>query len=116
MYNNGGGGGGEISEAYGPLPSLYLALSSIWFVSASSWTLITWRRNRHFQALLLLNYIISFSMIFHHISQNLLALQDQLGVIEDDDISAMHDAVQSKYIMFKKFQVAMQLLAIAETV
>ncbi|GAB2293506.1 hypothetical protein Dimus_027711 [Dionaea muscipula] len=213
MLNN----GGQLDEAYRPLPSLYLAMSSIWFISASSWTLITWRRNRHFQAnklqwtiasvpliktlqlflsflfwnscfnsqicslwmsfgvyitgvlfqtasfvsfllishgycimcehlsiqeqrttaalgclfyltlighrasvpyfsaLLLLNYIISFTVIFHQISQNLLALREQLGVIEDDDIRAMHDAVHSKYIMFKKFQVAMQLVAIAET-
>ncbi|GAB4850234.1 hypothetical protein Ancab_029530 [Ancistrocladus abbreviatus] len=207
----------ELNEAYRPLPSLYLALSSIWFFSACSWALVTWK-NRHFQAnnlqwmiasvpviktlqlvlsflfwyscfyveicslwmsfgvyitgvlfqtasfvsyllishgycimcenlsvhekrttaalgclfyltlvgykasvpyftvLLLLNYIISFSVIFHHISQNLLALQEQLSVIEDDDIRAMHDAVYSKYIMFKKFQVAMQLIVVAETV
>lgn len=53
------------------------------------------------QALLLLNYFISFSVIFHHISQNLLFLREQLSVIEDDDVRAMHDAVRSKYVMFK---------------
>ncbi|GMH22219.1 hypothetical protein Nepgr_024062 [Nepenthes gracilis] len=217
MYETESSRGGELNEAYSLLPALYLALSSIWFVSACCWTFVTWR-NRHFQSnnlqwtiasvplikttqlvlsflfwyscfyfqicslwmsfgvyitgilfqtasfvsfllishgycimcehlsvqeqritaalgclfyltlvgyrasvpyftvLLLLNYIISFYVIFQHISQNLLALQEQLSVIEDDDIRAMHDAVYSKYIMFKKFQVAMQLVAVAETV
>ncbi|GAB2269393.1 hypothetical protein Dimus_004312 [Dionaea muscipula] len=79
-------------------------------------TLVGYRASiPYFSALLLLNYIISFTVIFRHISQNLSSLQEQLGVIEDDDIRAMHDAVHLKYIMFKKFQVAMQLVAVAET-
>lgn len=40
-------------------------------------------------------------MIFHHISQNLAVLRDQLAFIEDEDVQAMHDAVYTKYIMFK---------------
>lgn len=40
-------------------------------------------------------------MIFHHISQNLLSLREQLNIIEDDDIQAMRDAVRTKYVMFK---------------
>ncbi|KAJ8452086.1 hypothetical protein Cgig2_016667 [Carnegiea gigantea] len=68
----------------------------------------------YFTALLLLNYFISFSVIFHHISQNLLSLREQLNIIEDDDIQAMRDAVRTKYVMFKKFRVAMQLVALAE--
>lgn len=54
-----------------------------------------------FQVLLLVNYFINFYMIFHHISQNLLALREQLSFIEDEDVHAMHDAVYTKYIMFK---------------
>lgn len=53
------------------------------------------------QVLLLLNYFISFYVIFHHISQNLAVLRDQLAFIEDEDVQAMHDAVYTKYIMFK---------------
>ncbi|XP_021862870.1 uncharacterized protein [Spinacia oleracea] len=78
-------------------------------------TLVGYRASvPYFTALLLLNYFISFSVIFHHISQNLLFLREQLSVIEDDDVRAMHDAVRSKYVMFKKFRVAMQLVALAE--
>lgn len=40
-------------------------------------------------------------MIFHHISQNLLQLREQLTFIEDEDIQAMHDAVYTKYNMLK---------------
>ncbi|XP_073226728.1 uncharacterized protein [Cicer arietinum] len=70
----------------------------------------------YFTVLLLLNYFISFYVIFHHISQNLLVLREQLSVIENEDVRAMHDAVYKKYIMFKKFQGAMQMVATAETV
>ncbi|AET01466.2 transmembrane protein, putative [Medicago truncatula] len=69
----------------------------------------------YFTVLLLLNYFISFYVIFHHISQNLLVLREQLGIIENEDVRAMHDAVYKKYIMFKKFQGAMQMVAMAET-
>ncbi|KAK7349198.1 hypothetical protein VNO77_06375 [Canavalia gladiata] len=70
----------------------------------------------YFSVLLLLNYFISFYIIFHHISQNLLVLREQLTIIENEDIQAMHDAVYKKYTMFKKFQGAMQIVATAETV
>lgn len=53
------------------------------------------------QVLLLFNYFISFYVIFHHISQNLAVLREQLAFIEDEDVQAMHDAVYTKYIMFK---------------
>jgi lipase chaperone LimK len=53
------------------------------------------------QVLLLLNYFISFYIIFHHISQNLLVLREQLSIIENEDVRAMHGAVYKKYIMFK---------------
>ncbi|CAB4272551.1 unnamed protein product [Prunus armeniaca] len=35
---------------------------------------------------------------------------------DNEDVHAMHDAVYMKYIMFKKFQGAMQIVAMAETV
>ncbi|RZC50249.1 hypothetical protein C5167_018680 [Papaver somniferum] len=213
---NFGGYGVNINEAYRPLPSLYLGFLSIWFVSALSWTINTWK-NRHFQTnnlqwtlasipvikalqlglsflfwyscfnlqicslwmsfgmyitgvlfqtasfvsflliahgycimcerlslperrttallgcvfyltlvgyrasvpyftiLLVLNYFVSFYMIFHHISLNLLKLREQLTYIEDEDIQAMHDAIYTKYTMLKKFQGAMQIVAMAET-
>ncbi|KAH9714207.1 hypothetical protein WN944_021993 [Citrus x changshan-huyou] len=206
-----------LDESFRPLPSLYLAFLSIWFLSACSWTINTYK-NRHFRAnnlqwtlasvplikalqltlsflfwyscfhlqicslwmsfgvyvtgilfqtasfvsfllishgycimcerlsvterrstaalgcvfyltlvgyrasvpyftvLLLFNYFISFYVIFHHISQNLAVLREQLAFIEDEDVQAMHDAVYTKYIMFKKFQGAMQIVAMAETV
>lgn len=69
----------------------------------------------YFTVLLLLNYFISFYVIFHHISQNLLVLREQLSIIENEDVRAMHDAVYKKFIMFKKFQGAMQMVAMAET-
>ncbi|KAL9247354.1 hypothetical protein vseg_020795 [Gypsophila vaccaria] len=78
-------------------------------------TLVGYRASvPYFTALLLLNYFISFSVIFNHISQNLLSLREQLSVIEDDDVRALHAAVHSKYVMFKKFRVAMQLVALGE--
>ncbi|OAY36635.1 uncharacterized protein LOC110626295 isoform X1 [Manihot esculenta] len=70
----------------------------------------------YFTVLLLLNYLISFYLIFHLIAQNLSVLSEQLTFIEDEDVRDMHDAVYTKYIMFKKFQGAMQVAAIAETV
>ncbi|RDX70951.1 hypothetical protein CR513_49750, partial [Mucuna pruriens] len=70
----------------------------------------------YFSVLLVLNYFISFYIIFHHISQNLLVLREQLSIIENEDIQEMHDAVYKKYTMFKKFQGAMQIVATAETV
>ncbi|KAF8388931.1 hypothetical protein HHK36_025614 [Tetracentron sinense] len=80
-------------------------------------TLVGYRASvPYFTVLLLLNYFISFYAIFHHISQNILALHEQLDFIEDEDIHAMRDAVYTKYTMFKKFQGAMQLVVVAETV
>ncbi|XP_051134862.1 uncharacterized protein LOC127254044 isoform X2 [Andrographis paniculata] len=68
----------------------------------------------YFSVLLLLNYLVLFYVIFNHISHNLDALREQLSFIEDEDIRAMHDAVYTKYIMFKKFQVAMHYVAVLE--
>ncbi|XP_010535176.1 PREDICTED: uncharacterized protein LOC104810533 isoform X2 [Tarenaya hassleriana] len=80
-------------------------------------TLVGYRASvPYFTVLLILNYVISFYVIFHHISQNLSVLREQLTFIEDENVQAMHDAVYSKYIMFKKFQGAMQIVAMAETV
>lgn len=70
----------------------------------------------YFSVLLVFNYFISFYVIFHHTSQNLLVLREQLEFILDEDVYAMHDAVYAKYTMFKKFQGAMQIVAVAETV
>ncbi|XP_042512498.1 uncharacterized protein LOC122087426 [Macadamia integrifolia] len=80
-------------------------------------TLVGYRASvPYFTVLLILNYFISFYVIFHHISQNLLVLREQLSSIEDEDIHTMHNAVYTKYTMFKKFQSAMQIVAMAETV
>ncbi|XXG45836.1 hypothetical protein AAC387_Pa02g0812 [Persea americana] len=68
----------------------------------------------YFTVLLLLNYFISFYVIFHNISQNLLVLREQLSLIREEDIHSMHDAVYTKYTMFRKFQGAMQIAAAAE--
>ncbi|XP_047174397.1 uncharacterized protein LOC124842026 isoform X1 [Vigna umbellata] len=70
----------------------------------------------YFSVLLLLNYFVTFYIIFHHISQNLLVLREQLSLIENEDIQPMYDAVYKKYTIFKKFQGAMQIVATAETV
>ncbi|KAJ7963050.1 putative Transmembrane protein [Quillaja saponaria] len=80
-------------------------------------TLVGYRASiPYFSVLLLLNYFLSFYLIFHHISQNLLVLREQLSFIENEDVHAMHDAVYTKYTMLKKFQGAMQIVALAETV
>ncbi|XP_037493626.1 uncharacterized protein LOC105635094 [Jatropha curcas] len=80
-------------------------------------TLVGYRASvPYFTVLLLLNYLISFYLIFRQISQNLSVLREQLTFIEDEDVRDMHDAVYTKYIMFKKFQSAMQVVALAETV
>ncbi|KAK9099219.1 hypothetical protein Syun_026264 [Stephania yunnanensis] len=70
----------------------------------------------YFAGLLLLNYFVSFYVIFSHISQNLLLLRRQLSFIEVESIQRMHDAVHSKYTMFKKFRGAMQIVAVTELV
>ncbi|KAL7099938.1 hypothetical protein ACP275_09G118000 [Erythranthe tilingii] len=68
----------------------------------------------YFSVLLLLNYLVVFYVIFDHVSRNLIVLRDQLSFIEDEDVQAMHDAVYTKYIMFKKFQGAMHIVAVSE--
>ncbi|KAJ6711516.1 LUNG SEVEN TRANSMEMBRANE RECEPTOR [Salix purpurea] len=80
-------------------------------------TLVGYRASvPYFTVLLLLNYLISFSMIFRQISQNLSVLREQLSFVEEEDVQAMYDAVYMKYTMFKKFQGAMQIVVMAETV
>ncbi|KAL2462633.1 hypothetical protein Fot_53895 [Forsythia ovata] len=78
-------------------------------------TLVGYRASiPYFFVLLLLNYFILFYMIFYYVSQNLIVLREQLNFIEDEDVQTMHDAVYTKYIMFKKFQGAMHIVAVAE--
>ncbi|KAK6148831.1 hypothetical protein DH2020_016356 [Rehmannia glutinosa] len=78
-------------------------------------TLVGYRASvPYFSVFLLLNYLIVFYVIFNHVSRNLTVLRDQLSFIEDEDVHAMHDAVYTKYIMFKKFQGAMHIVAISE--
>ncbi|KAL6568174.1 hypothetical protein OROHE_003858 [Orobanche hederae] len=52
--------------------------------------------------------------MFNHISRNLSVLREQLSFVDDEDVHTMHDAVYTKYIMFKKFQGAMQVAAVSE--
>ncbi|XP_076929147.1 uncharacterized protein LOC143593382 [Bidens hawaiensis] len=68
----------------------------------------------YFSILLMLDYLLIFFVIFNHITQNLSLLREQLNYIEDEDIQEMHDAVYTKYLMFKKFKGAMHIVAIAE--
>ncbi|KAL0341992.1 UNVERIFIED_CONTAM: hypothetical protein Scaly_1861800 [Sesamum calycinum] len=78
-------------------------------------TLVGYRASiPYFSVLLLLNYLVVFYVIFNHVYQNLMVLRDQLSFIEDEDVQAMHDAVYTKYIMFKKFQGAMHVVAVSE--
>ncbi|CAN1798848.1 hypothetical protein LINPERHAP1_LOCUS21893 [Linum perenne] len=65
-------------------------------------TLVGYRASvPYFTILLLLNYVVSFYLIFYLISQNLLLLQEQLNFIEVEDVQGMHGAVYMKYLMFK---------------
>ncbi|GER48325.1 D-phenylhydantoinase [Striga asiatica] len=78
-------------------------------------TLVGYRASvPYFSGLLLVNYLIVFYVIFNHISRNLNVLRDQLSFIEDESVHAMHDAVYTKYIMFKKFRGAMNVVAVSE--
>ncbi|KAG8379986.1 hypothetical protein BUALT_Bualt07G0146700 [Buddleja alternifolia] len=78
-------------------------------------TLVGYRASvPYFSVLLLLNYFVVFYVIFYHISQNLLVLRDQLSFIDDEDVQAMRDAIYTKYVMFKKFQGAMHVVAVSE--
>ncbi|KAG9141117.1 hypothetical protein Leryth_001613 [Lithospermum erythrorhizon] len=78
-------------------------------------TLVGYRASLpYFWVLLVINYLILFYIIFHHVAENLVFLREQLHFIDDEDINSMHDAIYTKYIMFKKFQGAMQILAVAE--
>ncbi|XP_059303191.1 uncharacterized protein LOC132055406 isoform X2 [Lycium ferocissimum] len=65
-------------------------------------TLVGYRASvPYFSVLLTLSYFISFYVIFKHISQNLIVLQEQLTFIEDEEIPAMHEAIYTKYTMLK---------------
>ncbi|KAL0010353.1 hypothetical protein SO802_005461 [Lithocarpus litseifolius] len=98
--------------------NLQWTLASVPLIKALQLALsfLFWYSCFNLQVLLLLNYLISFYVIFHHISPNLLVLREQLSFIEDEDVHTMHDAVYTKYMMFKKFQATMQIVALAETV
>ncbi|XP_059458639.1 uncharacterized protein LOC132188240 isoform X2 [Corylus avellana] len=98
--------------------NLQWMLASVPLIKALQLTLsfLFWYSCFNLQVLLLLNYFTSFYVIFHHISQNLSVLREQLSYIEDEDVHALHDSVYAKYMMFKKFQAAMQVVAMAESV
>ena len=51
-----------LDESYRPLPSVYLAFLSIWFVSACSWTVNTWK-NRHFQVISLHSLFLDYMWV-----------------------------------------------------
>ncbi|XP_020105457.1 uncharacterized protein LOC109722022 isoform X2 [Ananas comosus] len=68
----------------------------------------------YFTVFLLLNYSVSFYVIFRRISHNLLVLREQLNFIEDEEMHTMHHALNTKYTMFKRFQGTMQIVAIAD--
>ncbi|KZV26074.1 hypothetical protein F511_06000 [Dorcoceras hygrometricum] len=68
----------------------------------------------YFSVILFLDYLVIFYVIFHRVSQNLQALREQLNFIECEDVQAMHDAVHMKFVMLKKFQVAMHCVAVLE--
>lgn len=53
------------------------------------------------QAILLVNYFASFYVIFRRTSQNLVALQEQLSLVEEEGIHSLHGALNTKYTMFK---------------
>uniref|UniRef100_A0A1D1YIG8 tRNA dimethylallyltransferase n=1 Tax=Anthurium amnicola TaxID=1678845 RepID=A0A1D1YIG8_9ARAE len=82
-------------------------------------TLVGYRANvPYFTVFMMLNYFVAFYMIFHHLSQNLFALSEQINLsfIENDNVHPMHSVMQIKYSMFKKFQGAMQIVAVVEIV
>ncbi|KAK8938287.1 hypothetical protein KSP40_PGU017955 [Platanthera guangdongensis] len=62
----------------------------------------------------LLNYSVSFYLIFRHISQNLVILREELSSMEDGSVQSIDNALRMKYTMFKKFQGAMQIVAVVE--
>ncbi|KAK8933912.1 hypothetical protein KSP39_PZI015723 [Platanthera zijinensis] len=62
----------------------------------------------------LLNYSVSFYLIFRHISQNLVILREELSSMEDGSVQSIDIALRMKYTMFKKFQGAMQIVAVVE--
>ncbi|CAN6462998.1 unnamed protein product [Victoria cruziana] len=68
----------------------------------------------YFPVLLLIIYLMSFYTIFLHISRNLLVLHQQLNFLQHEDTDIVHDAVHTKYMMFKKFRLAMLTVVVAE--
>lgn len=72
-------------------------------VEISNWHLVflCYILNPFMQVPLLFNYLLSFYVIFHHISKNMFVLREQLTFIEDENVEAMRDAVYMKYTMFK---------------
>uniref|UniRef100_A0A0E0BJ04 Uncharacterized protein n=1 Tax=Oryza glumipatula TaxID=40148 RepID=A0A0E0BJ04_9ORYZ len=67
----------------------------------------------YFTVFLLINYFMSFYIIFRRTSQNLLLLREQLNFIEEEDIHSLHGALNTKYTMFKRFQGTMQVALVA---
>ncbi|EEE55171.1 hypothetical protein OsJ_02996 [Oryza sativa Japonica Group] len=67
----------------------------------------------YFTVFLLINYFMSFYIIFRRTSQNLMVLREQLNFIEEEDIHSLHGALNTKYTMFKRFQGTMQVAVVA---
>jgi hypothetical protein len=67
-----------------------------------------------FSVLMVLMYGMLFYVIMAHIARNLALLRDQLQHIQDEGVHTMHSAVYTKYRMFKRFQMAMFMVVIAE--
>lgn len=67
----------------------------------------------YFTGFLLINYFASFYIIFRRTSQCLLVLREQLNFVEEEDIHSLHGTLNTKYTMFKRFQGAMQVAAVA---
>ncbi|XP_047329416.1 uncharacterized protein LOC124932781 isoform X2 [Impatiens glandulifera] len=78
-------------------------------------TLVGYRTSVPYSSVfLLVNYLLSFYLIFRNVSRNLVTLREQMAFIEDENVLGMRDAICTKYALFKKFQGAMQVVVIAE--
>ncbi|XP_024367654.1 uncharacterized protein [Physcomitrium patens] len=67
-----------------------------------------------FAVLIVFIYAGLLYIIMAHIAQNLSLLREQLQQIQAEGVHMMHNAVHTKYIMFRKFQGAMLAMVVAE--
>uniref|UniRef100_A0A7I4FMW1 Uncharacterized protein n=1 Tax=Physcomitrium patens TaxID=3218 RepID=A0A7I4FMW1_PHYPA len=67
-----------------------------------------------FGVLVVLIYGLLLYVIVVHVARNLSALRAQLQQIQEEGIHMLHSAVYTKYTMFKNFQRAMLIMAVAE--